>query len=500
MHQSGYGAGVIALLWLLLTNAAWAQDDTVQDAASPTWTPGMTAISDGDRARWAGDRHAARDLYRQAADSQDPAAQAMARLRLMSFSGNYGVLAHGGRLDRALYAGDPGPWLYLAWADYHLFLPGGLGVSKSEAERYARAAYNALPGPAAARLYLATGDPVWLDELAQASDRDGLGDALLANEGRLPPEPGTWLLSVGVAAAPGAGVGGGATFVHPDLGLKGWYVSTSTFATTYRSYLGSGTVRTPACALQARDRRCNDLLYDGARGYAQASAVGARTNINLYQGDVPTVTRLDLVQATVGPGFQWQGWSLQGGARVRWDALHLDGQDTALSPAHGPWGSVMWNRATGWGKTRRGWQMSGTIDWSALGYAHLGYGLDVHGYVGFLRGVTAARVTWDQELLDAPIQRLPTAGGPDRHRGAWVGRYRDPRIATADLEQRWQVLRPLELVIFGNVAWVADSGFHPAGGGGIRIILPPEGLNVVRFDVAVSDSGWGIYTAFGETF
>ena len=59
---------------------------------------------------------------------------------------------------------------------------------------------------------------------------------------------------------------------------------------------------------------------------------------------------------------------------------------------------------------------------------------------------------------------------------------------------------PLELVLFGNVAWVDLEEFHPAGGGGIRLILPPEESNVVRIDVAVSDSAWGIYTAFGETF
>ena len=54
--------------------------------------------------------------------------------------------------------------------------------------------------------------------------------------------------------------------------------------------------------------------------------------------------------------------------------------------------------------------------------------------------------------------------------------------------------------MFGNLAYVIDDGLHPAGGLGLRLILPPERLNVVRLDVAVSDSAWTITTGWGEAF
>ena len=74
-----------------------------------------------------------------------------------------------------------------------------------------------------------------------------------------------------------------------------------------------------------------------------------------------------------------------------------------------------------------------------------------------------------------------------------------PRTGTA-APPRKVLAQVLEGVVFVNGAWVAGDGPHPGGGAGIRLILPPEHLNVIRLDVAVSDSGWGIWSGFGETF
>ena len=60
--------------------------------------------------------------------------------------------------------------------------------------------------------------------------------------------------------------------------------------------------------------------------------------------------------------------------------------------------------------------------------------------------------------------------------------------------------KPLEWVIFVDGAWVQAEGFHPGVGAGLRIVLPPEDYNVVRLDLAFSDSGWGLSGAWGETF
>jgi len=118
-----------------------------------------------------------------------------------------------------------------------------------------------------------------------------------------------------------------------------------------------------------------------------------------------------------------------------------------------------------------------------------------------LGGVLGARVTHQQAFNpDIPFYRLPVVGGFSLHRGAYVNRWRAAWIATVDLEERWMVYGPVEMVLFGNAAWVAESGIHPAGGIGFRLILPPEETNVSRVDIAVSDSGWGLYGAWGEAF
>ena len=442
-------------------------------------SPGTDAISDGDMARYSGDRVAARDAYRAAAESEDPAAQAMAHLRLMQLSGNFGMLAHGPKVDRALYIESRDPWHWLAWADFHLFLPAQLGADPETARRFAEAAKAELPGPALARLYLATGDAAVLEELRNTPERDGLGEALVANDGVLPSQPGTWMLSLGAAGAPGAGFGGGVTFIHPDLGLRGWQLPIGAVANTRGGAIGSVSARSPG------------------RHYGHGSLTGATTVIDLYDvAGERNPTRFDLVQGTLGPGTNFGDLTVQVGARVRWDALQGD----PIKAAHGPFASARLDKTSGWGADRRGGWASASVDHSQWGYEHTAYGLRAAGYLPALHGVSAARVTWDHELQDAPVYRLPSAGGSDLHRGAWVGRYRTPMLATADLEQRWMVWGPLELVLFGNVAWVDLEEFHPAGGGGIRLILPPEESNVVRIDVAVSDSAWGIYTAFGETF
>ena len=58
-----------------------------------------------------------------------------------------------------------------------------------------------------------------------------------------------------------------------------------------------------------------------------------------------------------------------------------------------------------------------------------------------------------------------------------------------------------------NQLWVRDDGsnpeddgIHPGAGVGLRLLLPPEEINVVRLDFGFSDSGLGIYAGWGEVF
>lgn len=443
---------------------------------------GMDQLSEGDIDRWDGDRAAAREHYRLAADSEDPAAVAMAHLRLIGMSGNYGLLVHGPAIDEALMTAEGSAWDWLALADYYLLLPPSLGGSLEEAERFANAARPYLPGPALARLYLATGDPAVLEELAQQDDLDGLGQSLLKHEGASAPYPGTWNLGIGITGSRELGFGGGVVFAHPDLALKGWNFQTSLFATTRKVVALNAAVQGP------------QKIYPRLSASVQSTP--------LYSWDSGQVgfvsTRHDLLALSAGPGVRLGDVSLGVLGKGRLDRVESLGDDWLHG--HGGSASAIWDRSSGWGSTRRGTVLSGGVDVS-LGYPHLGTTLEGRAYWPMLRGTGAARLYGSVEWMeDAPFFRLPSAGGPNLHRGASTWRYRAPRIAAADLEQRWMLTRVIEGVVFVDGAWVDGDGVHPGGGVGIRLILPPEHLNVIRLDVAISDSDWGIWSGFGETF
>ena len=446
-------------------------------------SPGMDALSAGDEARWAGDRVEARRQYKLAVEAGEPAVEAMARLRLLHFSGNLGMLVHGPKAENILFTAEPDAALALAWADYHLLAPAQLGTSLDDAVDLAGAAYPELPAPALARLYLATGEQRYLDELAATDPKDGLGRALIEHEGAPAPDPGTWFFSLGLAGAPGAGFGGGVSLIHPDWLLRDWKLQAGVFATTRGTAVGTLSLRSPG------------------RVFGTGAFVGARTVADLYdsQGRRSTFEHERLV-LRLGGGVTHERLRVTAGPQGRADRADISQPDLSL----GPWASAVLDQASGWGRERRGWILSGSTS-GAFGQhtESLQLSATAVGYLGLLKGVTAGRLTVDHELLDAPVYLLPSAGGADLHRGAWASRYRSPSIATADLEQRWVLIGPLEAAIFVDGAWILEDGLeglHPGGGGGIRLILPPEAYNVLRVDVAVSDSGWGVYTGWGETF
>lgn len=445
-------------------------------------SPGLDAVSAGDLARYDGDRVSAAARYHDAVDSAEPEAEAMARLRLLGLSGNWGLAVHGPHIDEALLRAS-GPWGLLAWADFNLFAPAQIGADRGDAERLARQALPALPGPAAARLYLATGDRAWLATIAEARLRDGLAEALLAHDGAPAPDPGTWFLGLGVAGAPGAGFGGGFVYANPDLAHRGWALSGSLSATTRGAYGAALSARSPGAV------------------YGAGTAGIGRSVVDIYEGELPTRTPTLGAWVGAGPGLRQGRWGAYASFRLRWDQLEAL---EALAAGHGPTLSLAYDTRRGWGETREGLYLGASADWAlpALAdYEHLGIFLDARGFYPVLRGVGAARLTWGQALLPgAPLLRLPSAGGAELHRGARDSRYRAPQIGTADLEQRWMLVGPLELAVFLDGAWVAGDGLHPGGGLGLRLILPPEAFNAVRLDFAVSDSGWAVTTGWGEAF
>ncbi len=446
-------------------------------ALGTAWaSPGLEAVSRGDLARYHSEHNVAKAAYKEAVESGEPAAEAMARLRLLAYTGNLGAWIHGPRLDKAL-ARATGSEAVLAWTDFHLFAPVFVGADRAEAARLAESLLEDYRAEATARLFLATGDRAWLEKLRAMEKRDGLGEGLVATEGALPPNPSAWNLGFGFSGAPGLGIGAGLRFTHPDF--KGWATDTWLGGTTLGSGYGVLRARSPGTLFfQIDGGASRGLLYRYPQGERESLWRTARW-------------------FEAGPGLQWRALRTWVVGVFRQDDLgegFLDGHGFEAGA------QLDWRR--GWGAGRRGAYFS--AQWTASlsqEAPHQGLFVDVRSYVPFLKGVWATRLTHQHAFVDeAPFYRLPAVGGMTLHRGAPYQRWRAEWIATVDVEQRWMVWGPIEGVVFGNTAWVAGSGLHPAGGVGARLLMPPEESNVSRLDLAFSDTGWGLYGAWGEAF
>ena len=454
-------------------------------------SPGLDAVSDGDRARYDDDRAAAVARYQEAIDSGEPAAAAMAHLRMLSLSGNLGAIWHGPALDEALDEAEvdadavSGGWYALAEVDYHLMAPAFAGADIAVAIEGAEALLEVLPGPAAARLFYATGDEAWLETLRAltADERDGMGDGMVASGRTRPPDPGTWFLGIGLAGAPGQGLGGGLVWKHPDLARQRWWLSTSLSATSRGSVSAGAQLRSPG-----------KLHGDG-------SLSGYRLVADVYEDEQRLTYTLSGGRVRLGPGYRFRLGPGRARVWVSGEARADDLGDGTLR-AWGPSAGTSWSTLRGVRGERRGQLLAVNSSWATGGdYPSLQLGADARAFTGALGGALGGRVTWRGERYeDAPFFLLPSAGGSVYHRGAWAGRWLAPWIGTVDLEQRWSLGAVLEPVVFVNAAWVDGEGVHPGGGAGMRLVLPPENLNVVRVDVGVSDTGWGLYVGWGEVF
>lgn len=463
-QRCGSSRGVLLFLVMVLFGAAGGASE------------GLDAVSRGDLAHYQGDAVTARQAYRQAVDSGEPAAEAMARLRLLAYSGNFGAWVHGPAIDRALRAAE-GSELDLAWMDFHIFAPAFVGASREEAIRIALELQDRFPSESMSRLFLLTQEEQWLRRLRELPDRDGMGEAFIQTNGMLPNPPASWNLGIGFSGAPGLGIGAGIRFTHGDL--RGW---------SSELWLGGSTLKSGYAVIRAQSL---------ARLHAQFD-VGLLRGVlyNYGSGERESIWR-EAAWAEVGPGFRQESWRFWLVGRFR-----LDDAGTGLQPGHGLELGATFDTRQGWGSHRRGIfaALQGDLVLGG-GEAHQGLFADLRSYVGVLRGVLAARATHQQAFNpDVSFFRLPSVGGMTLHRGAPFQRWRAARITTVDLEQRWMVWGPIEAVLMTNAAWVVDSGLHPAGGVGLRLLLPPEESNVSRLDLAFSDTGWGLYAAYGEAF
>jgi len=100
-------------------------------------------------------------------------------------------------------------------------------------------------------------------------------------------------------------------------------------------------------------------------------------------------------------------------------------------------------------------------------------------------------------------------GGADLLRGYLANRFRGDAFVAATLELRFPIWGFVSGVAFADAGRVFrygdESDLHAralglAGGGGLRIGLPPDWLIKLRFDVGFSRDQWGLFFKFNEAF
>lgn len=414
------------------------------------------ALDAGDAAWRQGDRKTARADWRQAAQAEDPAVEAMARARLLRVSGNLGWMVHGPRADRAL-ARCPGadPWCDLAEVDLTLTLRDlGLAPSNERVALLTRRASAYLPEPAAERSR-------WAEDAAST----------------WPPGPGTWTLGVGVLGAPGLGLGGALRFVDPDLGWRRIRLDASASATS-RGLAGlSAGLVTPG------------------RIYGRFGLGLARTVVDLYDAESPGSLTVEQASGLAAIGLRGDRATAWLGPQVRWDAW--EGQTLA---GHGAQAGARLSDPSG----RLSLRWAGELALADYALGHSSLDLRLHQPLG--RATLAARLLGDGAPwtdADTPVWRLPSAGGSELLRGAPSGRYRGPWLADGAVELREPLGASLEIAAFGELAWLPGSASpspHPGGGLGMRLVLPPRPDNTVRLDLGFTDAGWGLVAGWGEAF
>ena len=507
-------------------------------AAPLEQTPNAHALDEADRSWFAGDRSAAVHGWKrllakpapQAAPAptapQAPQAQAstdldgdalesMVRMRLLQVAGNLGPLWLEAPLDRALFAcsgtvdrgdrfGSPASWCRIADADYELWMPKIAGADP----RRIPDEIGHLKGwaPADARLAKAA---------AASAPRAPGGTAELAPPAApiQNPWPGTWVLGWGFSVAPGAGVGVGLHFVHPDLGWEGHRLALDASGDTLGGFwLQAGfSERASPRSLVARAAGGNlrGAAWDGP------------------DGDEAFGYALQTVQGSAGVSSTHDHWVLAGGAEARWDSV--DGGPDAPAPARtavGPWASLRWSGPVDL-------RVSGDINGVQGAPPFALASVDVRRVSSLQSGRASGRASIGtiaaravaQVATDGPFYRLPSAGGNTLLRGEPAGRYRGPLLAGLQVEYRRPLYGPIHAALFVDGAFVTDyktgsmtgnktgsmtgsnslERAHISAGGGVRLVLPPADVNVTRIDVGVAPHvdgtvSWGVVVGWGEAF
>lgn len=133
--------------------------------------------------------------------------------------------------------------------------------------------------------------------------------------------------------------------------------------------------------------------------------------------------------------------------------------------------------------------------------------IDARRYDALGSQVLAFQVQYDGLSGTAPFDLMPMIGADTALRGYPRGRFRDQHAFTTQAEFRSAHWRRFGAVVFagaGTVApklsEVASGAWYPTIGAGARYVLSPRYRTIVRADLAVGRSSFGIHLGIGEAF
>ncbi len=94
-------------------------------------------------------------------------------------------------------------------------------------------------------------------------------------------------------------------------------------------------------------------------------------------------------------------------------------------------------------------------------------------------------------------------GGRNTLRGYHANRFRGNKFYLLQYELRfpiWKYISGIGFLEYGDIADTALDDPKTAGGGGLRIGLPPSGAVKMRFDFGIGEDQTGLFVSFGQVF
>ena len=422
----------------------------------------------GDRLWCQGDYKEANTHWKEASNSSDPATVAMSHYRRILTASNLGWAVRGVLADTSLdKCALNDPQCALANVDREIFLSFlGLPADLKFANELA---YKLLPHiPAAATARLVWFGDVPASALQEIKVLDGFGECMQQST-TWDRGPGGAYFGFGLYGGGRLGIGGSASWTQPNIDNNGGQLQTSVALTTQKAggiYLSYTSV---------------------GKRWVQVNSSAQRRPFFRYQSTTPTFNLVEIASAAIKPGWTWDSGQIWVGPFARIEGVPIGEQD---------WRAIGLQSGLIW-KPYNSLQIRSGIEYTEWNYHHLR--MDAQLMWIHKSGLATLIDFSSTPNTEAPWWRLPTVGGGTILRTAPAHRWRDEFLPAMVLEYRWKPENTFGVVPFAEVAYANDS-LHGGGGIGIRLRLPPQPQNTMRFDIGYGDSGWNILFGAEEFF